>query len=256
MSILSLSSLTFLLLIIILFASKAKADNNDQKFHYFCDQNNDRGNYITGDTFYNNLKFVFYHLTYNSKIDYGFYNSNYGQNNDKVNVIGICRGDINPEDCRKCLVSSKSYLTQACPNRKEAMGWYEADQKCMLRYSDRSILGLSEMWPAIIWWNVNNASLADQFNSVAKQLLNDLKNKARNGDSHRKYAAGTLPGPSSDQTIYGLVQCTPDLSVSQCDDCLNESIAEVQKYCTNKIGCRIFRASCYLRFETHQFYQT
>ncbi|KEH43974.1 putative Gnk2-like domain-containing protein [Medicago truncatula] len=241
------------LILIILFTSKVNADD---KFTYLCDKNNDRGDYITGSTYHNNLKIAFIYLTFNSKVNYGFYNTNYGQNEDKVNLIGICRGDINPEDCRKCLVSSKSYLTEACPNKKEAIGWYEADQKCMLRYSDRSILGLSEMWPAIIWWNVNNATLADQFNSVIKQLLNDLKNKAINGDSHRKYAVGTLPGPSSDQTINGLVQCTPDLSVSQCDDCLNESIAEVPKYCTNKIGCRVFRASCNLRFETYQFYQT
>lgn len=207
MSTLSLTPLSFLcnlFLFIILLTSKSKADNNDQIFHYFCDQNNYRGNYITGDTYSNNLKIAFMRLTYNSKLNYGFTNTNYGENNDKVNLMRICRGDISPEDCRKCLTGSKFNLTQACPNKKEVIGWYE-DEKCMLRYSDRSILGLNKIGPAYFAWNMNNATLADQFNIVVKQLLNDLKRKAIKGDSNRKYVVGTLLGPSNDQVIYGLV---------------------------------------------------
>jgi len=264
MSIMSLSPLSFLFLIIILFTSKAQADKfkNDQKFHYFCNQDNDRGNYITGDTYHNNLKIAFIYLTFNSKIDYGFYNTNYGQN-DKVNVIGICRGDINPQDCRKCLIGSRFNLTQACPNKKEAIGWYE-DEKCMLRYSDRSILGLNEIGPSYFAWNSNNATMADQFSILVTQLLNDLRSKAINGDSHSKYVVGTLPGPSNNQspiqqssgeTIYGLVQCTPDLSGPQCDDCLLQSIAEISRF-TKRRSARMIRPSCYLRFATsYQFYQ-
>jgi len=263
MSILSLTPLLFLFLIIILFTSKAQAYKNDQKFHYFCDQCNDRGDYITGSTYHNNLKIAFIYLTFNSKIDYGFYNTNYGQNNDKVNVIGICRGDINPQDCRKCLIGSRFNLTEACPNKKEAIGWYE-DEKCMLRYSDRSILGLNETGPAYAMRNSNNATMPDQFSILVKQLLNDLRSKAINGDSHSKYVVGTLPGPSNNQspiqqssgeTIYGLVQCTPDLSGPQCDDCLLQSIAGISRF-SNRSSARMIRPSCYLRFATsYQFYQ-
>ncbi|CAK8573789.1 unnamed protein product [Lathyrus sativus] len=259
MSILSLTPHSFLcnlFLITILLTSKSKADNNDQKFHFFCDQNNDRGNYITGDTYHNNLKVGFIHLAYyNLNPNNGFTNTSYGETNDKVNLIGLCRGDINLQDCRKCLIGSKSNLTQACPNKKEAIGWFE-DEKCMLRYSDRSILGLNEIGPAYFAWNMNNATLADQFNVVVKQLLNDLRSKAVKGESNRKYVVGTLAGPSSGEMIYGLVQCTPDLSGAQCDDCLISSIVEVSRCCSNRIGARIVRPSCNLRFETsYQFYQ-
>jgi len=258
MSILSLSPLSFLchlFLIIILFTSQTNADKNAKKFHYFCDQINDRGNYITDSTYQDNLILALVSL-FNSKIEYGFYNASYGQNDDQVNAIGICRGDnTNPKDCPFCLIQSIINLTQACPNKKEAIGWYE-DEKCMLRYSDRSILGLNEIEPAYFEWKSNNATLADQFNIVVKQLLNDLRSKVINGDSHRKYVVGTLPGPSSNQIIYGLVQCTPDLSGPQCDDCLLQSIAEVSRCCSNRIGARIVRPSCNLRFETsYQFYQ-
>jgi len=127
----------------------------------------------------------------------------------------------------------------------------------MLRYSDRSILNINEIGPAYFAWNMNNATVADRFNVVVKQLLNDLKSKAIKGDSNHKYAVGTLPGPSSSgEIIYGLVQCTPDLSGPQCDDCLISSIVEVSKCCSNRIGARIVRPSCNLRFETsYQFYQ-
>jgi hypothetical protein len=134
----------------------------------------------------------------------------------------------------------------------------------MLRYSDRSILGLNEIDPGYVVTSMKNATMADQFSILVTQLLNDLRSKAINGDSHSKYVVGTLSGPSNNQspsqqssgeTIYGLVQCTPDLSGPQCDDCLLQSIAEISRF-TNRIRARVVRPSCYLRFATSdQFYQ-
>lgn len=193
-------------------------------------------------------------LLTNARIDYGFRNVSFGETTDKVNAIGLCRGDVKPDDCLRCLSGSSANLTQLCPNRKEAIGWYE-DEKCTLRYSDRYIVGLNEIGPAYFAWNLHNATLADQFNKVVKQLLDSLRTTATSGDSRRKYAVGNVQGPSSDQTIYGLVQCTPDLSGPQCDNCLVQSIIEVPRCCSNRIGERIIRPSCNLRFETSfQFY--
>jgi len=65
--------------------------------------------------------------------------SSYGINTDKVNAIGLCRGDVKLNDCQNCLKNSTVLLTQHFQNRKEAIGWYD-DEKCMfLRYSNRSI---------------------------------------------------------------------------------------------------------------------
>ncbi|MED6189949.1 hypothetical protein PIB30_100996 [Stylosanthes scabra] len=87
-------------------------------------------------------------------------------------------------------------LTQLCPNRKEAIGWYQ-DEKCMLRYSDRDIFGRNETGPAYYMWNMNNATNADKFNGVVKNLLDTLRSKAALGDSRRKYGEGNAVVPSN-----------------------------------------------------------
>ncbi|KAK2452476.1 putative receptor protein kinase [Trifolium repens] len=120
----------------------------------------------------------------------------------------------------------------------------------MLRYSDRSIFGSLETGPAYYANNMLNATDLNEFNQVVRNLLDNLTNKASSGDSSLKYAADSARGPN-DQTIYGLVQCTPDLSESDCNSCLVQSIARIPiDCCKDKIGGRVVRPSCNMRFET------
>ncbi|XP_061353849.1 cysteine-rich receptor-like protein kinase 10 isoform X3 [Gastrolobium bilobum] len=254
MAVLSLRLLSFLccLIVIIIFISQASADESSQIYQYFCGFNN-KGNYTANSTYHTNLNTLLSNLTPNTEIDYGFYNLSYGQNNDKVNAIGLCRGDIKSDACRGCLKDSIANLTQLCPNQKEAIGWYE-DEKCMLRYSDRSIFDTMETGPAYFVWNLQNATEVDQFNKVLKNLLESLRSKATSGDSRRKYATDNAAA-SNNQIIYGLAQCTPDLSALQCDNCLVQSIAEFPNCCNNRIGARVIRPSCSLRYEISRFYE-
>jgi hypothetical protein len=104
-----------------------------------------KGNYTTNSTYQHNLNTVLTTLTSNTEITYGFYNFTYGIDNNKVYAIGLCRGDVNPQNCRQCLNNSRYLLTQSCPNKKEAIGWTDG---CMLRYSNRSIFGLMETIPS------------------------------------------------------------------------------------------------------------
>ncbi|PNY12159.1 cysteine-rich receptor-like protein kinase [Trifolium pratense] len=115
-----------------------------------------------------------------------FYNFSYGQNTDKVNAIGLCRGDVKPDDCRNCLNDSRVLLTRLCPNQKEAIGWYD---NCMLRYSNRSIFGIMEGEPLFRRSNPNSVT-----------------------------------------------ECTPDLSMQDCNHCLDDAISEIPSCCNNKIG--------------------
>ncbi|KAK7280225.1 hypothetical protein RJT34_25287 [Clitoria ternatea] len=234
------------LLLLTIFISKARA----QYLHH-CDFTN-RGNYTPISAYRTNLNTLLSTLTSNTEISYGFYNLSNGHDTDTVNAIGLCRGDVKPDECRSCLNASKDNLLQLCPNQKEAIGWNE-DKRCMLRYSDRSIFNLVENGPAYFAWSVHNATQTDQFNEVVKDLLNDLKGRAVSGDSRYKYATGNMSGPNY-LHVYGLVQCTPDLSVSDCDNCLVQSITDIPKCCNSKRGARILRPSCNLRFETSPFY--
>ncbi|XP_061353842.1 cysteine-rich receptor-like protein kinase 44 isoform X1 [Gastrolobium bilobum] len=212
---------------------------------------NEKGNYTANSTYQTNLNTLLPNLTSNTEIDYGFYNFSYGQNIDKVNAIGLCRGDVKPDACRSCLNDSRVSLTQLCPNQKEAYVWFD---KCMLRYSNRSIFGVVEtLLPLDYMWDLNNATDVDQFNQVLFNLMRNLKGAAASGDSRRKYAADNAT-VSTFQTIYGLVQCTPDLSWEACNGCLDGAISEIPKCCNARSGVRVIAPSCNIRYETYGFY--
>ncbi|KAE9589331.1 hypothetical protein Lal_00000463 [Lupinus albus] len=212
---------------------------------------NDKGNYTANSNYHNNLNTLLSNLSTNTQIDYGFYNFSYGLGNDKVNAIGLCRGDVKPDNCRSCLNDSRVLLTQLCPNQKEAIGWYD---NCMLRYSNRSIFSTMESSPTFYMSNRGNATNVDQFNTVLTNLLNSLLSQASLGDSRRKFAIGNVTGPGF-QTIFGLVQCTPDLSEQECSDCLVGAISQIPQCCDNKKGGRVVTASCNIRYEIYRFYE-
>jgi hypothetical protein len=246
---LSFSFFYFLILLIISIVSQAKAQPDF--LNNFCIDDN--GNYTANSTYQKNLNILLSNLSTNTQINYGFYNFSYGQNTDKVNAIGLCRGDVKPDACRKCLNDSRVLLTRLCPNQKEAIGWYE---KCMLRYSNRSIFGIMEESPSFSLSNIDNVIQPDQFNRFLGNFMTKLKEKAASSnDSRVKYATGNEADVSLNfQTLYGLVQCTPDLSSLNCYICLDNAISEISKCCNNKTGARVVKPSCSIRFESALFY--
>ncbi|XP_057442357.1 cysteine-rich receptor-like protein kinase 44 isoform X2 [Lotus japonicus] len=215
----------FLLLMIMVSQARAQQD-----LYSIC--MNGKGNYTLNSTYHNNLKTVLSTLSSNTEINYGFYNFSYGQGIDKVSAIGFCRGDLKPGDCLKCLNNSRVLLTQQCPNQKEAVGYID---NCMLRYSNRSIFGTMEIRPEIYLANVNNVTKVDEFNQALRSLFYDLRNRAKSGDSRLKYATGNVSGPDF-LDLYGLMQCTPDLSSLKCDECLSGAVGELPGCCDSKIG--------------------
>ncbi|XP_061353828.1 cysteine-rich receptor-like protein kinase 44 isoform X1 [Gastrolobium bilobum] len=234
---------SFLCCLLVMIISQTSAQPNHWCF-------NDKGNYTANSTYQTNLNTLLANLTANTEIDYGFYNFSYGQNTDKVNAIGLCRGDVKPDACRSCLNDSRGNLTQICPNQKEAIVWFDM---CMLRYSNRSIFGIMETLPAIYMWNINNATDVDQFKQVLFNLMRNLKGAAALGDSRGKYATDNVTGPNF-QSIYGLVQCTPDLSWQGCNDCLDGAISQIPSCCNNRRGGRVVGPSCNIRYESYRFY--
>ncbi|ESW15156.1 hypothetical protein PHAVU_007G049100 [Phaseolus vulgaris] len=214
-----------------------------------CDDGH--GNYTANSTYSTNLNTLLSTLSSNTQIEYGFYNFSYGQNTDTVYAIGLCRGDQQPEECRSCLNNSRVDLTERCPNQKKAIMW--SDQ-CMLRYSNYTIFHQMETSPRYYMWNTANATDATQFNEVLGNLMKSLKDTAASGDSRRKYATAENATGLNFQTIYGLVQCTPDLSQQECTQCLDGVISEIPTCCNGKVGGRVLRPSCNIRFETYSFY--
>ncbi|KAM7500910.1 hypothetical protein LguiA_025324 [Lonicera macranthoides] len=215
----------------------------------FCIDGN--GNYTSNSTYRSNLDTALSSISSNTNnTTNGFYSTSVGQNADTANALALCRGDINPDICRQCVYNSTLKLREVCPNQKEAIGWYDF---CMLRYSNRSILQNMEESPAFVMWNMNNVSSVAQFNEDLRTLIDSLRSRAVDGGPLRKFATGNVSGPDF-LTIYGLVQCTPDLSEDACNNCLVGAARGIPGCCDGKRGGRVIRPSCSVRFEVDPFF--
>ncbi|KAM4106085.1 hypothetical protein ACB094_04G040700 [Castanea mollissima] len=93
----------------------------------------------------------------------------------------------------------------------------------------------------------------DQFSQDLRTLLDSKRVQAAAGGSLRKFAAGNATAPNN-QTLYSLVQCTPNLSDQDCSDCLAGAMGDIPNCCDGKQGGRVIRPSCNLRFEVSLFY--
>ena len=241
------SRLIFLSSICLFFAQAIIAGPNFQ-YSFRC---LDKGSYSSNSTYKANLNHLLSTLTSNTEIDYGFYNSSYGQDPDKVYAIGLCRGDVKPDECRSCLNNTTKFLTQHCPNKKEAV---RQDEYCILRYSFRNIFGIMDDSPVYTQHNINNQSgNLDTYNQDLWTLLDGLRNQAAAGGSLRKFAEANSTGINN-KTQYALVQCTPDLSQKDCSDCLLSAFGQIPLCCNGKIGAVIFTPSCNFRYEEYTFF--
>ncbi|CAN4083843.1 unnamed protein product [Withania somnifera] len=219
------------------------------KLEYASCGNN--GNYTENSTYKNNLNTLLTSLS--SRLDnYGFYYDSIGQNTDKVSGIVLCRGDVELEQCRTCVNNVAQKIVQVCPNQNEAVGGYG---ECSLQYSNRSIIDDTKSFSILYYfWNTMNASEPMKFNQELKKLLDDLRDRAAKGGPFRKYASGNVTGPDF-QNIYALVQCNPNLSPTNCINCLTEAYGSMPNCpCNGKKGGRIIGPLCNFRYETDQFF--
>ncbi|XP_044460669.1 putative receptor-like protein kinase At4g00960 isoform X1 [Mangifera indica] len=212
-------------------------------------------NYTTNSTYQANLNHLLNSLTNTTPIYNGFYNSSYGENSDKVYASAICRPDTDPDSCRDCVTFATRNLTLLCPKHKMAIGGYDDDNytNCMLRYADYDYTGVMENAPYFFVYTESNITQnVEQFNQTRQSLLQWLTSEAaaRGPD---KYAAGKQV-VSGILTLYGLVQCTPDLTESKCNECLNDANKLMPNCCETSQGGRVITPSCSFRYGISEFY--
>ncbi|KAI3803507.1 hypothetical protein L1987_31659 [Smallanthus sonchifolius] len=164
--------------------------------------------------------------------------------------MALCRGDVNPDACLSCLSDSIVNLQHLCPNQKEAAGYYDY---CLLLYSNQAISAIDPIRFTVYMWNVQNATDKDRFNGDLRPLLSKLRTDAAAGGSLNKFASGNTTGPDF-TTIYGLVQCSPDLSELQCSDCLENAVNQFAAGYGGKVGGRTLTPICNFRYEIYRFF--
>ncbi|KAJ6333715.1 hypothetical protein OIU77_009568 [Salix suchowensis] len=239
------------LLYILLFHPSLSAAQ--QNFSNYDCTSNSVSNYTTNSTYQRNLNSLLSSMASDAQIDYGFYNLSVGEFPDRVNAFALCRGDVAVDVCRSCVNDSTHKILQVCPNKMEAFGVYEF---CMIRYSNRSIFGVVDEKPSIYRANRKNVLDETVFNEALQTLFARLQAKAASGNSLKKFASGNQSAGL--ETVYAIVQCTPDLSEGQCSSCLLELFRLIPNCCNGnvkgKIGVRLITPSCNLRWEIGKFF--
>lgn len=211
---------------------------------YVCLRN---GNYTSNSTYSSNLNSLLSSLSSNST---GFYNASVGLGEDRVNALALCRGDRTLDQCRTCVQTASGGLLQQCPNQKQAIIWYEF---CMLRYSNEALYATQATDPGILLRNTGQVSNPDEFVAARTRLFDVVRMQAANGGPVLKVGAGST-NISASQTLLVLMQCTPDLSQDECDNCLVKAGQDFRSCCDAAAGIRMLMPSCNLRYELYPFY--
>ncbi|KAI3680576.1 hypothetical protein L6452_35349 [Arctium lappa] len=251
MLILTTKSFSFLIVIIIIIFSPFSVS---QEFRADCVAD---FNFTTNSTYQINRDEVFSSvITSDPNNTYGFYNRSVGETPDQVNLIALCRGDIERDDCQRCINDYGVRLREYCPNQKQGNIIYDT---CMIRYSDQILLGSTNFidgWDSNDGWgpeNHENVSDVEQFTEAVDRLWVQLRDEASSGGSLRKYASNVTDGPRSTK-IYGLMQCTPFMSQAECYYCLSNAINRTRSCCDGRRGARVLYLSCNIRYQDYPFF--
>uniref|UniRef100_A0A7N0TJ27 Gnk2-homologous domain-containing protein n=1 Tax=Kalanchoe fedtschenkoi TaxID=63787 RepID=A0A7N0TJ27_KALFE len=178
----------------------------------------------------------------------GFAKASKGQNSqDTAYGSSLCRGDVSKEDCKTCVVEAGGEIRKRCEYNKGATIWYD---NCMFKYTDQNFFGQIDYNLRVYMWNVNNVSDPTTFNAKTKKLLSKLAQEAY--EVEKLYAVGETKLDKSTK-LYGLTQCTRDLSSADCKTCLENAIAELPNCCDGKEGGRVLAGSCNFRYEIYPF---
>ncbi|KAJ0966090.1 hypothetical protein J5N97_027228 [Dioscorea zingiberensis] len=163
--------------------------------------------------------------------------------------LAQCLPDTSPADCATCLNTSTTALSTRCPSATSAGIRFDL---CLLRYSDHRFFSQLANFSFHIRTNGNKASDPAVFNSRVNDLMDEISSKAPQSAS--RFATGTTN--FSRTIIYGMVQCTRDLSAVDCAQCLNRALGVMRLYDYGKVGNRVNGLSCGNRYEIYSFVST
>ncbi|OMO64923.1 hypothetical protein COLO4_31704 [Corchorus olitorius] len=212
--------------------------------------------FTPNSTFQRNLNFLLSSLSSNSTRENRFYNLSVGIDPENIAYgLFLCRGDAPKEICQDCVGTAVKDIVQHCPNDRAAIITYE---ECMLRYSNENFFGRVELKPALQQTNVLNVSQQGEFRELLEKTTLNITAMIANDRSGRLFATEESPSDFSSNaslTIYALGQCTQDLSVAACNECLADAFSYFLPGCCGvREGARIIFPSCNFRYELYPFY--
>lgn len=151
-------------------------------------------------------------------------------------VYGLyqCRGDLSMPDCAQCVARAVTQLGVLC---SQTCGGSVQLQGCFVKYDNASFLGVEDKTVVLkkcgpsVGYDTESMGLRDA-------VLGSL---ASGGGLYRVGGSGK---------VQGIIQCTGDLSMGQCQDCVLEAIRRLKADCGTAVYGDMFLAKCYARYTT------
>ena len=158
------------------------------------------------------------------------------------------------EICSSCVNSAIQTLMAACPNQKEAISWGGNPVPCIVRYANRYFFGSLELSPTDAGYNTGilDPSFRVQFDQIWSGL-GETVTRASTSSSRLKPEAETA-NLTSTQKMYVFMQCTPDVSPSNCRVCLQQSVDYYKSCCNGYQGGYAQKPNCVFRWDLYPYY--
>ena len=244
------SAISLLFFSILSFLNPMTAAPGANYLYHFCANTTFSANSL----YKSSLNSLLSSLSSNATHNLEFYNTTTGQNtSNPLYGIFLCRGDVTSEICRGCVADATKDLAEKCSTEKVAVIWYD---ECMIRYSNESIFSTAVISPTVYLWNTNNINNQDQFNKLLNTAMTSLASHASDVPIGAKKFGTNKVNISAVQTLYSLVQCTPDLSSTDCNFFLQTAINRLPICCGGKQGGRVLFSGCNIIYELYPFYNT
>lgn len=160
---------------------------------------------------------------------------------------------VNPKDCKKCLENATQQITNMCKGYEDSITWFDL---CQIRYSSRNFISVMEYEGKFSRQNnqKNSVENPNEFREKWTYLMDKISDEAAFQNSKAMFAAGETR-VSKKATIYGLVQCTRDISPSHCKICLESALGDLKGCCSALQGGSVISANCNARFELFLFHK-
>ncbi|KAK6283622.1 hypothetical protein POUND7_002574 [Theobroma cacao] len=133
---------------------------------------------------------------------------------------------------------------------EESIVWYDL---CQVQYSfqNSSLMVYTGKYPESNKQETN-ISHPDNFNDVLTFLMNNISTEAASL-SKIMFGFGEIKF-NKKETIYGLVQCSRDISGSNCQTCLDSALGDLKACCYSRTGGTVLSRNCNVRFQMYHFY--
>jgi len=218
------------------------------------------GNYTRNSTYQANIQRLAATLPRNTSASPTlFATDTVGAVPDIVYALALCRGDANASACGDCVATAFQDAQQLSAYNKDATVFYDP---CLLRYSNQNFLADTNSdgrGTALILMNTQNVTAPFKvFDAAVAVLLNATATYAA-ANSSKRFGTGVEAFQSFDSNnprIYGLAQCTPDMSPADCRSCLSGIIQTGTKYFSGVQGGRVLVLRCNYRYEQYSFFTT